>query len=56
MTEQEKNEFQALKERVAYLEGVLITLQGKQGVPVAYPTVSLPTYWYGPYTKYEVTC
>lgn len=55
MTEQEKKEFQALKERVAYLEGILVTLQGQKGIPVVYPPVNPPT-WYGPYPKFEVTC
>ena len=56
MTEQEKQEFQSLKERVAYLEGILVTLQGQKGIPDVYPTVSPNTFWYGPYFKYEVTC
>jgi hypothetical protein len=55
MTEQEKKEFQSLKERVAYLEGILVTLQGQKGIPTVYPTVSPNTFWYGPYPKYEVT-
>ena len=60
MTEQEKKEFQSLKERVAYLEGILVTLQGQKGVPTVYPTVNPSPYdglpspmWYGPY---KVTC
>jgi hypothetical protein len=56
MNEQEKKEFQALKERVIYLEGILLGMQGKLGVPPVYPTVSPNTFWYGPYPKYEVTC
>ena len=30
MTDQEKKELQSLKERVAYLEGILFTLQGQK--------------------------
>jgi hypothetical protein len=58
MTEQEKKEFQAIKERVIYLEGVLLGMQGKQGIPVVSTAVNpyAPLTWYGPYLKYEVTC
>ena len=52
MTEQEKKEFQALKERVAYLEGILSVLQGQQGVPTIVPTVPYPYYW----EPFKVTC
>ena len=56
MTEQEKKELQSLKERVAYLEGILFTLQGQKNIPVVIPTVSPHTPWYEPYPEYKVTC
>ncbi len=48
MTEQEKKEFQALKDRVASLEYLLSVLQGQKGIPTAVPIMSNP--------KYGVTC
>jgi hypothetical protein len=56
MTKQEKQELQHLKERIAYLEGILFTLQGQKTVPVVIPTVSPQFNWYDPYPTYKVTC
>jgi hypothetical protein len=54
MTEQEKDELQHLKERVAYLEGFIFALQSQKSIP--YLTINPNQYWYGPYPKFEVTC